>query len=423
MPSRDSHYDVAIVGASIAGCAAAILYARRGLRVALAERNPDLNAYKRLCTHFIQASATPTIERLGLAGPLERAGAVRNGGEFWTRWGWIRPPDTVENPRPSGYSIRRQKLDPLLRGMAVSTCGVDYFSGESARSLLEAGGRVTGVRLEAGGGKNHELRASLVVGADGSQSLVGQLSELPRSVRHNDRFGYFAYFDDLPLASGKLSQMWFLEPDLAYAFPNDDGITLLACMPHKDRLGEFKRDLQGSFYRLIGALPDAPALGRAKRVSSFFGMLDMPNRSRRPAKPGLALIGDAAMTSDPVWGVGCGWAFQSAEWLVEHTAETLNNGDPTGLDHALDRYRKAHRSALAGHHFLICDFAAREKLNAIERLFFAAAVRDPATARHFDAFGNRRIGVKAFLHPRAVLRAMRTNLMARGRSRRATDPR
>ena len=145
MPSRDSHYDVAIVGASIAGCAAAILYARRGLRVALAERNPDLNAYKRLCTHFIQASATPTIERLGLAGPLERAGAVRNGGEFWTRWGWIRPPDTVENPRPWGYSIRRQKLDPLLRGMAVSTGGVDYFSGESVlramRTNLMARGR------------------------------------------------------------------------------------------------------------------------------------------------------------------------------------------------------------------------------------------------------------------------------------------
>jgi 2-polyprenyl-6-methoxyphenol hydroxylase-like FAD-dependent oxidoreductase len=56
-------YDVAMVGASIAGCAAATLFARRGARVALIERRSDPDAYKTLCTHFIQPSAVPTMER------------------------------------------------------------------------------------------------------------------------------------------------------------------------------------------------------------------------------------------------------------------------------------------------------------------------------------------------------------------------
>ena len=65
--SARGDYDVAIVGASVAGCTAARLLAQRGARVALIEQRPGLDAYKTVCTHYIQSSATPTIERLGLA--------------------------------------------------------------------------------------------------------------------------------------------------------------------------------------------------------------------------------------------------------------------------------------------------------------------------------------------------------------------
>ena len=45
----------------------------------------------------------------------------------------------------------------------------------------------------------------------------------------------------------------------------------------------------------------------------------MPNKMRPAARPGLAFVGDAALATDPLFGVGCGWAFQSAEWLVDDT--------------------------------------------------------------------------------------------------------
>lgn len=81
-------YDVAVVGASIAGYTVATLLGRSGARVALLERRPDAASYKPICTHFIQPSATPTIERLGLAERIEAAGGIRNGFEMWTRYGW-----------------------------------------------------------------------------------------------------------------------------------------------------------------------------------------------------------------------------------------------------------------------------------------------------------------------------------------------
>ena len=105
-------FDAVVVGASVAGCTAARLYAQRGARVALVERRPDPDAYKTVCTHFIEPSATPTIERLGLAGPIEERGAVRNAIDVWTPYGgWIRH----RRDTPYGYNVTRQTLDPLLR--------------------------------------------------------------------------------------------------------------------------------------------------------------------------------------------------------------------------------------------------------------------------------------------------------------------
>lgn len=66
MARNGRSYDVVIVGASISGCAAATLYGRRGLKVAPLDRVGSVEDYKKVCTTFIQASALPAIERLGI---------------------------------------------------------------------------------------------------------------------------------------------------------------------------------------------------------------------------------------------------------------------------------------------------------------------------------------------------------------------
>ncbi len=206
--------------------------------------------------------------------------------------------------------------------------------------------------------------------------------------------------------------MWIREPDVAYAFPNDDGVTLMTCVPFKDKLPEFKRDIEGSFVRFFDGLPDAPRLEEGQRVSEILGILDVPNVSRSVSESGLALIGDAALVSDPVWGVGCGWAFESAEWLVDATAGTLlADGN---LDDALKQYRRCHRSRLAAHHFLIADFSGRRAYNLIERIMFSAAAKDQVAANHLAAFGSRCSSVPQFLSPRAIARALWVNATGRG---------
>ncbi|HSF48655.1 MAG TPA: NAD(P)/FAD-dependent oxidoreductase [Burkholderiales bacterium] len=400
--------DVFIIGASIAGCTAAILFARRGLKVALIERNPDLEHYKKMCTHFIQASATPTIQRLRLAEKIEAAGGIRNAVNIWTRWGWIV--DTLDDGKhPAyGYNIRRSVLDPMLRKLAIETPGVDFMPGVAGDKLLEAGGRFSGVEVIDKNGGKREMRARLVVAADGRHSRIANLSGANTARKAHNRFAYFAHYRGLQLSSGKRSQMWFLEPDLAYTFPNEDDVTVVACMPSKDKLPAWKNNPEECFERFVGELLDGPRLGEATRVSQLYGIVDMTNTTRPAAHNGLAFIGDAAMANDPLWGVGCGWAFQSAEWLVESTADALVQHK--NLDSALARYRKKHKTELAGHEILISDYATARPFNAIEKLMYSAAARDKALAHNFLLFGQRSIGVLQFLSPRAMARSAWVNM-------------
>ncbi|MDV5149185.1 NAD(P)/FAD-dependent oxidoreductase [Streptomyces sp. SBC-4] len=407
-PESTGHgYDVVISGASLAGSAAAILLARRGVRVALLERRSDPEAYKVLCTHSITANAYPVLDELGLVPALEKAGAVRNEARWHTRWGWIEPRAAAAGPPlPYGYNIRRSTLDPLIRSRAAETPGVDLLLGHQVTGLVREAGRTVGVRASTPQGER-AIRARLVVGADGKDSAVAKFADVPARQHENTRFAYLAHFRDLPLPGG-IAQTWFLEPDMAYAFPNDDGVTVVAVVPDKERLPAFRDDLEGSFLAFVRALPEAPPIDSAERITKIIGLIDYPLRSRKATAPGVALIGDAALTGDPLWGVGCGWALESARWLTEAVAPAATGrGD---LDKALATYARTHRRRLTAHQKLAADFAKARPFNPMERLMFSAAARDESLARHMHLFASRLIGPLGFLNPAAVAKAASVNL-------------
>lgn len=404
-------FDAAIVGASIAGCTAARFFALAGARVALIERRPDPDAYKVVCTHQILSSATPTIERLGLAPLLEARGAIRIGVEFWTPYGgWFRLPEDT----PRGWGVTRRTLDPMVRQLAASTPGVELLLGETVVALLGDDGRPAGVQTTGTGNRARSINARLVVGADGRGSTVARLAAIRGRVRPHNRFFYFAYWRGVRPRTAN-ARAWLLDPDAAAQFPNEDDLTALVTGYHRSRLTEVRADLERTYMGRIEALPNAPDLSRAERVSKLIGKLEMPNVMRSAARPGIAFVGDAAVASDPLVGVGCGWAFQSAEWLTQAAAPTLVAGGD--LDTALDRYRRQVRQRLGPHHFLIADYASGRRTSALERAIYRAAAADPYVVRAFEPVGTRRRSPAAMLNPRFVAHVIRNQVAGTGSAR------
>jgi 2-polyprenyl-6-methoxyphenol hydroxylase-like FAD-dependent oxidoreductase len=376
------------------------MLARDGARVALIEQRPDADAYKRICSHYIQSSAVATLERLGLLEPMIEAGAVRSRVRLNTPWGWIEPP--ADSSVPSGVNLRREILDPLIRRTAASTPGVELILGYTVTELLRDGERVCGARARNTAGDELRVNTRLLVGADGRGSRVAKLAGLEsKTVRHG-RVAYGGYFEGPPPAGSPDASFWLLDPDMAAAFPTDSGLTFYAAMPVKEHAGAFRDDPAAALVAMLDGLPDAPPIAASRIVQAAQGKLDMTNVAHTPSAPGIALVGDAALAIDPLWGVGCGWALQSAEWLADSVAPALGGSEP--LASALKRYRRRHARALRGHAAMIYDFAGGRKFNPGERLLFSTATYDPRVSAIMEAFGSRNIGPAQML-ARAVPRA------------------
>jgi 2-polyprenyl-6-methoxyphenol hydroxylase-like FAD-dependent oxidoreductase len=393
--------DVVIAGGSVAGCALAALLGRQGVNVTVLEKSPKPEHYKVVCSHFIQAGATPVLQRLGIDATMERAGALRNGLDVWTAAGWYVMPDDDH-----GYNLRREKLDPMLRELAARTPNVEVRQGVTVDAIArDNAGRPSGLRGHTPAGEEVAIDAKVVVGADGRGSSIARLAGIPGRVLPHGRFGYMAYYEDLDLQSAPgHSQMWLTGRDILYCFPNDDGVTVAALFLHKDRLPAFKADKEAAFLEAFSVLDRAPDLPGATRVGPMIGKLDLPNVRRPAARPGIAFVGDAAQASDPVWGVGVGFALQSAAWLADELAGALTAA--TNPDPALERYRRKHRRGLALHHLQTSDFASGREMNVLERTMHRAATRDPQTAAMMAELAARAEPLDRVMKPRRMVRAM-----------------
>ena len=185
--------------------------------------------------------------------------------------------------------------------------------------------------------------------------------------------------------------IWFSDPDVAYIQPNEEGVTLVAVMLAKRRLDEFRGDPEPAVRAHLRRLKDAPAFDSAQTVAKWFGKIEMPSTIRPAAARGMAFVGDAAQASDPLFGVGCGWAFQSADWLAEEVGPALR-GSARELDRALAAYGRRHRRELGTHHWLISDYSSGRGFSPIEKLVYSTAVGDPELAGRVEDFATRSIG-------------------------------
>lgn len=309
--------DVLVLGAGPAGCAAAILCAQRGLRVALLERE----AFPRdRPGETLHPGVEPLLRQLGLGDALQSAGFLRHPG-VWVRWNSdLRfEPFGADGGGPwLGFQAWRAAFDSLMLEHA-RRLGVIIRQPCRADAPTLDGARVTGVRTARG-----TLSARFVVDAAGAGHWLARKLSLDitrRSPRLLVRFGY---------ARGECAA----RDDAPALLADDAGWTWIARV--RPRLYGWAR----LSWRDARQLDDAPpeelrALtpdGPVRAADATWRMVS------EPAGPGYFLAGDAAALLDPAASHGVLRGIMSGMMAAHLCARVIRDG--ASEQQAAQEYRR-----------------------------------------------------------------------------------
>jgi flavin-dependent dehydrogenase len=325
-------YDAIIIGARCAGASTARLLAQRGHRVLLVDRARFPS--DTISTHCVTVGGVTQLRRWGLLDDV-LATNVPWVPSFMLTIGANEIPFGAD-PQMGTVSPRRTVLDKLLVDHAVAA-GAELREGLTVKDVLRDDGRAVGIVAHDDGGNAIEERAAIVVGADGTHSLVAKaVGAAVYDERPGRGSGYYAYFEGVPVADVELA---FGDGHFAGFFPTNDDQVCVFAGKDDEYFHELREDPDGSHAATVStaSVRLGEALRAGSRASRFFAFRTVPGFFRVPYGPGWALVGDAGYHKDPVTGHGITDAFRDAELL----ANAIHAGlDGAPLAETLDQYQK-----------------------------------------------------------------------------------
>ncbi len=357
-----------IAGGGPAGLATAIHAARAGHRVWVLERQPG--PPDKCCGEGLMPRGVRLLERLGVRGSIARD----QQSEFHGIRYLLESGRAVEGRfrRGTGLGIRRLALSEALRAAALG-------AGARIERASVRGFAVdrSGVSIETDRGP---LRASLLIGADGLQSQVRQLSGLESiadPLRASPRrFGIRRHFA-MPCWTDLVEVHW-RDGAECYVTPAGPEQVNIAFLWDANRAHESEHGAPAKigFEQLLARFPAvAQKLGSAMPLSEARGAGPLWRETTGRAANRVALVGDAAGYVDAITGQGLSLAFLGAEALAR--ALPANLKDAHQLDLALARYDHSLRAAWTRYALPAQALLGLARRPALRRALLGAATRLP----------------------------------------------
>ena len=380
---------VCVVGGGPAGLLLGLLLAKRGADVIVLEGHETFDREFR--GEVLQPSTAHLLDELGLLGYIRSqphstltAGIVRVNGKTAGRFAFdrIAPeyPYAIWMPQP----IFLQALADKARPFPTFQC----WMGAKVTELIEDGGVVVGVRGRRHGGEPFEVRADVVVGADGRYSLLRRLGGFAVEYEHHD-FDVIWFVVEQPtdwpstiyISLGLGVQALYLPK-----YPQHIQVGLI--MP----TGEWRRWREAGVAavaeRLRGLDPVVRSFaGELRDFTPFFPLEGLIRLVGRWARDGLLLIGDAAHTMSPVGAIGVNVALATAAVAAQVIHPLLGHGPvPAAALSRVQELREAdvrtlHRFQLGAQALLLSQARGRPVVRSIVPVVLPLVLRSPLAPR------------------------------------------
>ena len=332
--------DVIVVGAGPAGSTAAAMLAQKGYDVLLLDRSEFPRV--KTCGDAVPAGA---IEILRVLGGYDQVKAAEARGELYplTHMFLVSPRGhelmaafSKGEYGADSYVAPRYYFDALVQQQAGQS-GAEFCLAQAKAPIVE-GEQVVGVRAQVNG-RLRDLRAKMVIGADGVTSVITRHLR-PKENQHVDlhrAVALRAYVDGLEEMPQAVEFYLYkaILPGYAWIFPTGNNSANIGLGMRLDHFRRVKGDLKKLLDQFL-AFPNIKA-----RVQSNFQIRDMATwqlnfgsqKRLQHAFNGALLVGDAAGFINPLTGGGIHNAMISGKLAAQTIDEAFNQGDTsrTGL--------------------------------------------------------------------------------------------
>ncbi len=328
----NNYYDVIVVGAGPAGSTAARFVAEAGFSVLVLEKDREIG---------LPVRCGEAVAHEGIAEFLEPDKDFISA-EI-SELSFIAP-NEARVDMPSNYPIYildRTRFDKRLAEIAAEA-GARFITNAYVYGLLFDGEKVAGVKFTKSG-KDFEVRAKVVVGADGVESRVGRWAGIETAVDFREMEGAYQVVASNIDINPKAIAFYFGEnvapQGYLWVFPKGErkaniGLGISGEIGKKKSAKKFLDEFLEKHF------PDASIL------SEVAGGVPCVPTLKKIAAPGIILVGDAARQVNPLSGGGIASGMIGGMIGGKTVAEAL---DANNLD-LIFEYEKRWRERLGKRH-------------------------------------------------------------------------
>lgn len=345
--------DVAIVGAGLGGCFLALLLGRRGQRVAVIEQGPSVPSAG---ADFLKPPGLRVLARHGLADLVGRQGLRRDTIRYY------HDGDPIQEIRfpEGGFLIRPYRELVELIYTSCTMAGVEFWFDAGIDDLDLGEGRPAELTLKDG----RTLRAGVVIGADGTKSVVRRSLGIEQRVSPYERLIMRVATVPLSASVAQLNRLYFSsEGWFTYLYPvGRDEARVFVGLPPEDDQEIFEDGIPSLLDELKKFVTDSSDAFNHLQAATWQRIKVSSLRVESYHRGNAALLGSAAFACHPMTGMGMSYTVRDAEILADVICAA--GGDPEELDRLLyARYeprRHAHRQLIDYGDALATTFPDRE---------------------------------------------------------------
>ena len=350
MPVPDMKTDVLVIGAGPAGSMTAKWAAKSGAKVLMIEKRQEIGSPVR-CGEGMSKS---WLADVGIK-PGRWINVEVEGARIYSPSEKVFEINEKHAGNEVGYVVERDEFDKQL-AIDAANAGVDVVLKTAATSILKEDGRVVGVKAKRFG-EAFEIRAPVVIGADGFESQVGRWAGIPTNLAIRDMDTCLQYrmtnvdcdvrYCDFFL--GKVAPGGYV-----WIFPKGDG---LANVGIGVQVSQVKAMADARTY-LDRWIDHHPGYAKGKKIDMVGGGVSISAPLKQTVGDGIMLVGDAARMIDPLTGGGIANGCIAGKICGQVAAEAVHAGTPT--KEFFQKYEKGWRALLEEK--LYRNWLAKEKL-------------------------------------------------------------